>query len=151
MRYDDQMNSQMHWVISALISVLLTAGCGPSAPRISLHSAVEQANYGAVRQHIGARSDLNAKNSAGWTALHLAAMKGDLPMIRLLAEAGADPARTGPAGKTPADLAREKGQTAIVQYLESKLASDQPKPGQESRGRRLIDGGLGVSDALDAQ
>ena len=76
-------------------------------------------------------------------------------MVQLLADAGADAARTGPQGKTPVDVAREKGQTSIVQFLELKLKAEaaQTAPasaGREKGGRRLIDGGLGVSDVLDA-
>ena len=145
------MRFEIGRMLLACAGILSIAGCGPRAPVVSLHAAVQDGNYAAVRQHIGARTDLNAKNSAGLTALHLAATKGDLPMVRLLSEAGADPARTGPGGKTPADVAREKGHTAIAEYLQAKLASSLPQGPQEQRGRRLIDGGLGVSDFMDAQ
>lgn len=137
-------------MLPACVACLLAAGCGPSAPRTPLHSAVQEGNYPAVRQHIAARSDLNAKNSSGYTALHLAVKKSDLPMVRLLAGAGADVRRPGPQGKTPIDLAREQGQTSIVQYLEAGLAATPEgaaKP--EGHGRALIDGGVGVSEVLD--
>lgn len=134
---------------------LFVLGCGPSAPSTPLHAAVRDANYPAVRRHIAAHTDLNAKDKSGWTALHLAAMAGDLPMVQLLASAGADPTRTGLQGKTPMDVAREKGQTSVVQFLEKRLqeeAATRATPasaGQEQSGRRLIDGGLGVSEVLD--
>lgn len=150
-RYQTRMKPQSYWVLLTGVACLLAAGCGPSAPRTPLHSAVQEGNYPVVRQHIGARSDLNAKDTSGWTALHLAAMKGDLPMVRLLSAAGADAGRTGPGGRTPADMAREKGQTSIVQYFEAELKVGPEKGGQEKRGRSLIDGGVGVSEVLDAQ
>jgi len=59
---------------------VLLAGCGPSAPSTPLHVAAGGGNYPAVRRHIAADTDLNAKDKSGWTALHLAAMAGDLPM-----------------------------------------------------------------------
>lgn len=149
-RYQAGMKLQVPWMVLTCVVGLLVAGCGPSAPRTPLHAAVQDGNYPAVRQHIAAGSDLNAKNSAGWTALHLAAMKGDRAMVELLAGAGADAARTGPEGKTPVDAAREKGQTSIVQYLEARLKAGPEKVGQEKRGRGLIDGGVGVSEVLDA-
>lgn len=133
-----------------LVPCLLAIGCGPSAPTKPLHTAVQEGDYAAVRHHLAARSDLNAKDKAGWTALHLAARQGDAPMVQLLTTAGADPARTGPGGKTPLDVAREKGQTSIVQFLQASLAAAPEEVTREKPQRRLMDGGLGVSDVLDA-
>lgn len=145
------MTLQRRWILLTCLLWLLTAGCRPSAPPTTLHAAVQDGNYQAVRQHIAARSDLNTKDQSGWTALHLAATKGDLPMVRLLTEAGADTGRTGPGDKTPLDVARAKGRTSVVQYLETKLNTATEKTVPPKRGRGLIDGGLGVSEALDAQ
>jgi hypothetical protein len=133
------------------IGCLFLAGCGRSAPSKPLHAAVQETNYPAVRNHIEAHSNLNAKDKTGWTALHLAVMKGDLLMVQLLAGAGADPKVVGLGGKTPIDVAREKRQTSIVQYLEGRLAAVPETAVPEKRGRGLIDGGLGVSDVLDSQ
>lgn len=145
------MKPLVHWMRLTGVAVLLATGCGPGKPRTSLHQAVQDGNYPGVRQHIAARSDLNAADSSGWTALHLAVINGDLPMVQLLAAAGADPAKPGVRGKTPVAVAREKGQTSIVQYLEG-LPKAAPEPAaQEKRGRGLSDGGLGVSGVLDAQ
>lgn len=139
-QYLCSMKLPVRHMVVACVACFLVAGCGQSAPRISLHSAVQKGDLQAVRQHIAAGTDLNVKDASGWTPLHLAAMKGDLAMATALCEAGADVKRTGQNGKTPLDVAREKGKTEIVQYLEARKA----KP---SRG--LIDGGLGVSEALD--
>ena len=49
--------------------------------------------------------------------------------------------RKGTGGKTPLDVAREKGKTEIVQYFQQRSG--------EKGGRGLIDGGLGVSEVLD--
>jgi ankyrin repeat protein len=140
------------WLAGGVMALLL-AGCGPGKPRTPLHQAVQEGNYPAVRAHIAARSDLNAKDKAGWPALHLAVLRGDLPMVQLLADAGADLDRPGVGGKTPLALAREKGQTSVVAYLVARPKAV-PAAAQEqgtSGGRRLIDGGLGVSDVLDSQ
>jgi ankyrin repeat protein len=98
-----------------------------------------------VKQHIAAKTDLNKKDSAGWTALHLAAMRGDLSIVKVLTEAGADVKIQGKDGQTPLDVAREKSQSEVVDYLQGQ-ATAQPGGGG---GRRLIDGGLGVSEAMD--
>lgn len=131
---------KLHLLAILSLAWLLTA-CGQKGPIISIHTAVEHNDLQTVQKHIAAKTDLNAKNSAGYTALHLAAMKGYAPIVEALLAAGADPTRKGPQGKTPLDVAREKGQNAIVQLLETK-------PGRGGRG--LIDGGLGVSEAMDA-
>jgi ankyrin repeat protein len=145
----DGMKSNPFWVILCSLAGLLAVSCGPGKPDMPLHTAVQEGNYPVVRHHIAAKSDLNAKDKAGWTALPLAAMKGDLPMVQLLATAGADVNRPGPGGKTPLDVAREKGRKPVVEFLEARVqAAAAPAP--EQRGRGLIDGGLGVSDVLDA-
>jgi ankyrin repeat protein len=144
------MKPKVSRLLAAVAGALLAAGCGPSSPRTSLTTAAQSGNYPAVRQHIASHADLNAKDSAGWTPLHLAAMKGDLAMVKLLAEAGADVNRAGPAGKTPVAAAREKGQTSVVQYLEARAAAAPATTAEKTpRGRGLIDGGLGVSDAMN--
>jgi len=127
-------------LLAGALAFLITA-CGARAPSTSLHAAAEKGDLQIVQQHIAAGTDLNAKNSSGWTPLHLAAMNGKMPIVEALLAGGADDSVTGPQGKTALDVAREKGQTAIAQYLESR---------NENRGRRLIDGGTGVSDVLDA-
>jgi ankyrin repeat protein len=122
---------------------LCLVGCGPSAPRVSVHQAAEKGDLKLVQQHIAAKSNLNKTNYSGWTPLHLAAMKGHLPVVEALVKAGADVNRPGKDNKTPVDVARESKQVAIVNFM---LESNAPKP-----GRGLIDGGLGVGEVLDAQ
>jgi len=130
-----------------VLAVGLLAACGPSAPRRSLHSAVQRGDVKIVEQHIAAGSDLNIKDASGWTPLQQAAMKGDLPIVEALVQGGANVGEPGPQGKTALDVARERGQTAVVEYLQANLTAQPESP---SGGRRLIDGGLGVSDAMDA-
>jgi ankyrin repeat protein len=140
------MNPLVRLFLLCFVASLCSLGCGPSAPRISLHQAVQDGNLYAVRKHIAAKTDLNKTDANGWTPLHLAAMKGNLPMVQALSEAGADVKRKGKGGKTPLDVAREARQTAVVQYLQQLL---QQRTAGHSRGRGLIDGGLGVSEVLD--
>lgn len=144
------MKAGIKCLLVGCVAGLLSAGCWTKAPGVPLHAAVQEGNYGVVRQHIAAGSDLNAKDKSGWTALHLAVRKGDLPMVRLLVDAGADITVRGPQGQTPVDVARENGHTAVAQYLQAQVRAVQDKSGGEKRGRRLIDGGVGVSDVMDA-
>ena len=119
---------------------LFVTACGTRPPSISLYAAVEKSDLQAVQQHIAAGTDLDGKNSSGWTALHLAAMYGNLAMVKALIAGGADDSVTGQNGNTPLEVALEKGHTAVAEYLQSR---------NENRGRQLIDGGTGVSEALD--
>jgi ankyrin repeat protein len=135
-------------LVFGCIANLCWMGCGPKAPKTTLHQAAESGNLWAVQKHITAKTDLNKKNTAGWTALHLAVMKGDLEIVKALCEAGADITIKGNNDKTPFDLAREGRQTAIAKFLQEHA------PGQagsgNAPGRRLIDGGLGVGEVLDS-
>lgn len=62
----------------------------------------------------GARPDTRA--SGGVTPLHLAASRGSLEAITLLVEAGARP-EAMQDGRTPAELARERGHSEAAEHL----------------------------------
>jgi ankyrin repeat protein len=74
------------------------------------------------------RADVNFKQGEGVTALHEAAQSGDLDVVHMLLDAGADPdARTGKlddgtSGRTALDLAREAGHDDVVTLLLSRGA-----------------------------
>jgi hypothetical protein len=137
------MKPLIRWITLCWISCLCWMGCDEqTAPSISLHQAVEQGNLKAVQQHIAAKTDLNKADLNGWTALHLAAMKRNLAIVQALTAGGADVNRKGQAGKTALDVAREKGQMAVVAFLQQR---------NQTGGRGLIDGGVGVSGVLDNQ
>lgn len=135
------MKSSLCLIALCLISVFSFVGCGKSAPRTSLLQAVEKGDLKLVKRHIAAKTDLNKANDLGLTALHLAAMQGDLPIVEALCEAGADVNRKAKDGKTPMDVAVEKQQAAVIKFFQERNA--------EKPGRKLIDGGVGVSDVLD--
>ncbi|MBL9139807.1 MAG: ankyrin repeat domain-containing protein [Verrucomicrobiales bacterium] len=130
-------------VLLACCGWLLLA-CRPEPPRTSLHQAVLRDDLRLVQQHIEARSDLNAKDTNGWTALHLASLRGNLPIVKALVAGGADTQAAGLNGKSPLDLARDRGQVAIAKFF-----LDLPAKGQRPTGRGLVDGGLGVSGAME--
>jgi len=66
-----------HLLITTIAAVVLV-GCGESqqttvkAPDISIYDAAWDGNIEAVKQHIAAGTDVNAKNSFGFIPLHLA-------------------------------------------------------------------------------
>ena len=67
-----------HLLLTTIAAVLLV-GCGESqspepptakAPDISIHEAAGTGNIEAVKQHLAAGTDVNAKGRLGWTPLH---------------------------------------------------------------------------------
>ena len=112
------------------------------APDISIHEAAGTGNIEAVKQHLAAGTDVNAKgkygatplhNTAikeiaellipngaevnakdgnGWTPLHYAAGRGHRETAELLIAKGADVNAKGADGKTPLDSA--DGETADI-------------------------------------
>jgi predicted component of type VI protein secretion system len=80
-----------HLLLTTIAAVLLV-GCATTqspeppiaeAPRISIHDAAAVGNIEALKQHIAAGADVNAKDEIGWTPLHLAAVNGRKEAILL--------------------------------------------------------------------
>ncbi|KAK3382570.1 hypothetical protein B0T24DRAFT_601988 [Lasiosphaeria ovina] len=55
--------------------------------------------------------------------LHVAAAQGDVDMVKLLLEFGADPAKKDGHGETAVDMARKKGHDDVVRLLEGLSAT----------------------------
>jgi ankyrin repeat protein len=62
-------------------------------------------------------ADANAKQQAGYTPLHGAAAAGDRTLCELLLLHGAKKNTKGDDGKTPADLARERGHQSLIELF----------------------------------
>ena len=62
-----------HILITTIAAVVLV-GCGGSS--VDIHDAAYDGNIEAVKQHLDAGTDVNAKGSGGWTPLHYAAYGG---------------------------------------------------------------------------
>jgi len=89
------------------------------APDISIFNAVKEGNIEAVKQHLAAGTDVNAKD-AGWgdlTPLHYAAQKGHKEIIELLIANGVNVNAKMTNGSTPLDLAIEYNQTETADLL----------------------------------
>ena len=117
----------MKTVTTAVLAVtlLIAAGCGKrehSAPGVSLHIAALQGNIDAIRQHIKAGSDLNAKDAYGSTPLIIAAVFGKSEVALALIEAGADLNIKNNDGSTPLITAAVLCRTEIFEALLEKGA-----------------------------
>ena len=89
----------------------------------ALIAAAHLGHDGVVRQLIAAGAPVDHVNNLHWTALIEAIVLGDggrrhQACVRALLDAGADTRLADRAGRTPLQLARERGYTEMVQMLE---------------------------------
>ena len=89
---------------------------GPNPRR--LRDACERGDLAAVNAEIAKGVDVNDDCGASWTALHRAAERGRLPVVRALLQAGADGSMvTKTGGTTALALAAERGYVEVVREL----------------------------------
>jgi CubicO group peptidase (beta-lactamase class C family) len=98
------------------------AGFTVPAEPIPLHLAALSGDLEAVRRHVAAGADLNAKDAYGSTPLTLAATFGRTEVARALLAAGADLEATDGQGSTPLHVAAFFCREAIVEALLAKGA-----------------------------
>jgi ankyrin repeat protein len=96
-----------HLLLTTIAAVVLV-GCGKSDTDISIHSAAFEGNIEAVKQHLAAGTDVNAKGAVGLTPLFGAAFNGHKEVIEQLIAAGADVNAKDNAGETPLGWAEDK-------------------------------------------
>jgi ankyrin repeat protein len=105
-------------------------GCGkPPPPDISIHKAAGAGNIEAVKQHLAAGTDVNAKEEDGSTPLHQAAWEGHKEIAELLITKGADVSAKDEDGWTPLHYAADYGHKEIVELLIAKGADVNAKNG----------------------
>ena len=114
-----------HLLLTTIAAVVLV-GCAttqspePSiaeAPDISIHDAAADGNIEAVKHHLAAGADVNAKNGERCTPLHLAAGEGHKEVAELLVTKGADVSAKDEEGETPLDWAILLNQSETANLL----------------------------------
>jgi len=114
-----------HLLLTTIAAVVLV-GCGePQSPEpptaeasdISIHDAVSLGDVEAIKQHLAADADVNAKDDDGVTLLEYAAGGGRKEIVELLIAKGADVNAKVDDGVTPLFGAALLGHTAIVELL----------------------------------
>ena len=93
----------MKHLLLTTIAALVLVGCGPSEPLdISIHDAARIGDIEAVKQHLAAGTDVNAKKQGGLgeTPLHYAAKERRTEIVKLLINKGANVNAIGD-GRTP--------------------------------------------------
>ena len=100
-----------HLLLTTIATVVLV-GCGP---RMSIHEGARNGNIEAVKQHLAAGTDVNAKDEySGYTSLHHAANHDLNEIAKLLIKKGANVNLKADFGYTPLMLATN---TAIAELL----------------------------------
>lgn len=129
-------NSAVRWHRASALSVVLILGMVLSAdagPDATLAAAVERMDRAAIRQLIDGRTDVNATQPDGTTALHWAAYHDDLDLVNRLLAKGANVRAANRYGVTPLSLACTNGNGAMVErFLEAGADANASLPGGET-------------------
>jgi ankyrin repeat protein len=89
-----------------------------NAQRVApLHAAVAVVDRATMALLLERGADPNGRQQLDYTALHTAAGRGDVESATLLLAHGAKRELRGTDGKSPLDLAREKGQAAFAKWF----------------------------------
>ncbi|MDC0065796.1 ankyrin repeat domain-containing protein [Verrucomicrobia bacterium] len=104
-----------HLLLTTIAAVLLV-GWGPS---VDIHQAAMHGNTKAVKQHLAAGVDVNAKDKYGRTPLHMTPINGHKEIVELLISKGADVnVRDDLGGRTPLHQAASSGHKVAQQIAE---------------------------------
>ena len=87
------------------------------APDISIHDAALDGNIEAVKQHLAAGTDVNARYMGGETPLHFTALDSQKEIVELLISKGADVNAKNDYGETPLDKANYLPETSTADLL----------------------------------
>jgi ankyrin repeat protein len=80
----------MKLILLTTIAAVVLVGCGESVPDISIHDAIVLGgDIEAVKQHLAAGTDVDAKDMNGETSLTWAAYSGHKEIAKLLLANGA--------------------------------------------------------------
>jgi len=93
-------------------------------PDISIHNAVIEGDIQAVKQHLAAGADVNAKDGNEWTPLYWAARDGLKEIAELLIAKGADVNAKNDFDQTPVDWADNKEIADLLRKLGGKTGAE---------------------------
>jgi ankyrin repeat protein len=98
-------------------AILIGAALMPGAWAADIADAVMNQDPSAVRALLAKKTDVNAPQADGTTALHWAARWDELEMAGLLIRAGADASIANHDGATPMFLASQNGSAAMIEQV----------------------------------
>src|SRR5262245_30949705 len=102
----------------SIVGFVLALSMGINAAESPVADAAARGDRDAVKALLKQAADVNAAQGDGMTALHWAAMNGDLDLAQMLIVAGANIKATTRLGSyTPLYLASQQGHAGVVQAL----------------------------------
>ena len=102
-----------------------------------LHIASEQINEPEIIDLlVKSGANVNAQDAEGFTPLHMAAIHGNLKIVKKLVDLEADVNIVTTDGKNAAELAHLNEELEIEEYLESRMASSQRSKEKEEDSER---------------
>ncbi len=105
---------------------ILTACSTPEPPTINLYRAVHVEDLDQIERNLYWNADVNKPAPDGLTALHVAARKGSLVIVKMLLDHGADTEVLNNQGHTPLASALFARNTLVADYLLKQQASLDP-------------------------
>jgi uncharacterized protein len=109
--------NRLAYALPAIFALCLAAALGAATPEPGIIAATKAGNGAAVRALVQAKTDVNAREPDGTTALHWAVRVGSGTIVDVLLSAGADVNAANRYGLTPLAVATKAGQTAMMQKL----------------------------------
>ena len=118
---------------AVVVVAVLGAGAFVDAADAPLARAVQQMDRAAITRLLDQRTDVNAAQADGTTALHWATHHDDVELVKKLLAGGADVRRANRYGVTPISLACTNGNTVMVErLLEAGADPNTTMPGGET-------------------
>jgi ankyrin repeat protein len=118
---------------TSTVRILLDAGAAIEGPKAStwqsnLQSAICNDHLGTARLLIEREADVNAAPARLKPPLHLACAKGNLDLVQVLLDAGADVYAKSYTGETVQQCAIEGGNTLVLHLITSAESNTTPPP-----------------------
>lgn len=118
------------------LCIAAVPGLAQSIPEMQLISAAQDCRAAEAAQLVQRGTNVNARNSGGYTPLMMAAINGCEPVVRLLLEAGADASLRHPSFGDAAEQAGLGQYSGIQELIRGAAAPPAPQPAPSAGGAR---------------
>lgn len=114
--------------VGLTLSQLSSLGSAQTLQDMQLRAAIQDGRRAEAISLLQAGADVNGRTSGGYTPLMLAASAGDLELVKLLLQRGADPTLKNDAGWDAAYLAKINQQTQVLALLQGAAGAAPQQP-----------------------